>query len=374
MSASSASKKGRVVVSTVGMYEDIDRQLSGLTIKPRKTRGKQGDNSVPLAAYLEKGSIEGPYPAVKVSDASLGMVGKAIESRRGLDVFEYTAGTEKIVTVKLALGLDQKTNASLRALLRGVVDKIEEFRNPMTKSMWYQNQFGALDDGTKVFRATQALQAPEGFCDVVLDDGFVWESPSSTWGPFLYGDDADTRWYVKARVNEDATVYLYSNKKGFTEFSKTSEAGQVVYPKGGIPVKNTNMLKTLLSSKMYSEKMWKAKCVMKLTSINLKCAPAGLSKDGVQQYAVYPVFNFSIPSTVILVEYDPSVNDEGGLTDKQREDATRAILFEGMVAPKIKRKAREPTTAPVFNKKRKVQGEEVDVEEEDEELDTDGED
>jgi hypothetical protein len=104
-----------------------------------------------------------------------------------------------------------------------------------------------------------------------------------------------------------------------------------------------------------------------LTSVILKCAPAGVNKDGVQQHTVYPVFNFIVPTAVVLVEYNPTVDEDGGLTDKQREDATRAILFEGMVAPKAKRKAREPAVAPVFKKQK------TGVDEDEEEFDTEGE-
>jgi hypothetical protein len=376
-SASSPSpknaKKDGVPASADGIYEDVGRQLSGLYLKARKNRGgRSKDDSVTIATYLARGSPEGSCPAVKVDDASLGMVGKSSDVRRGLDVFEYTAGTEKIVSVKLALGLDPETQSSLKELLIGVVGKIGTFKNTLTKSSWYQNTFESLNDGTKVYNSTNCIQNPEGFRNVTLDDEYVWESPSSTWGPFLYGDEQDTKWYTKARVSEDAQVYLYSNKKGIVEYAKTSEEGQVVYPKGGVPVKNTNMLKTLLSSKLYSEKMWRAKCVLRLTSISLKCAPTGVNSAGNQQHAVYPVFNFTIPTAVVLVEYNPSVDDEGGLTDKQREDATRAVLFAGMVAPKIKRKSREAAVAPVF-KKRKTDSVDVD-DDDDEDIDTDGED
>jgi len=228
-----------------------------------------------------------------------------------------------------------------------------------------------------VFRATQALQSPEEFLDMTFQEDDVWNSPSSTWAPLLYGpEDDDTKWYIKTKVSEDAQVYLYSNKKGVTEFNKTSEEGQVVYPRGGVPVKNTNMLRTLLSSKLYREKTWRAKCILKLTGVSLKCAPSGTSQDGVQMFSVYPVFTFTIPTAVVLVEHDPASDEDGGLTDKQREAATRAVLFEGMVAPKIKRKSRE--TAPMFNapnKKRKAADTEATQEsEEEEELDTEGED
>ena len=82
------------------------------------------------------------------------------------------------------------------------------------------------------------------------------------------------------------------------------------------------------------------------------------------------MFHFSTSSPIVLVEHTPSDEDNGGLTDKQREDAAHAVLFEGMVAPKKKRKTRDtPVTAPVFKKQR-----EAEEEEDEEDLDTDGED
>jgi len=364
--------------SSDGIYEDVERQLNGMNLKARKPNAMSKREQFQLGTYLERGSPEGPYPAVKVDNARLGMVGKSGENRRGLDVYEFTAGSETTPVVRLAVGLRQEDQANMRKLMTGVIEKLKGFKDPMTKSIWYQSTFSSLTDGTKVYNSTGGIEHPSEFLTATLDDEFVWDSPSGTWAPFLYGEEPESTWYIKPRLEADAQVYLYTNtKKGCVEIQKTSEEGQVVYPKGGVPVKNTNMLKTLLSSKLYSEKMWQAKCIVKLTSINLRCSPAGSSAEGGQKYCVYPVFNFSVPTAVVLVEYDPSSEDVGGITDKQRMMATRSVLFEGLVAPKPKRKARETTNAPVFNKAKKHKKNSVEVdledEEEEEELDTDGE-
>jgi len=324
--------------------------------------------------WLQRGSPEGSTPAVKIDGATLGMVGKSQEKRRGLDVYQYNAGAEVVSAVKLAIGVDAVAQPKLRELLTGALKQLVTMNDPVTKSRWFEKTFSdTLTDGTKVFRGAAALTNPIEFLDMSLQEDAVWDSPSATFAPFVYGpDDDDTKWYIKTKVNEDAQVYLYTNKKGITEFPKTAEDGQVVYPKGGVPVKNTNMLKTLLASKLYREKVWRAKCILKLTGISLKCAPSGTTSDGAVVNSVYPVFSFSVPTAVVLVEHDPSTDEEGGLTDKQREIATRAVLFEGMVSPKRKRKARETATAPMFNatggKKQKT------ADSDDDEFESEGED
>ena len=364
---------------TEGIYEDVERQLLGLQVKHRTSSWTTKGQTAPYNTWIARGSPEGGTPAVKVEGVSLGMTGKSADKKRGLDIFEYMVGGESKTAVKLAIGVDAVTCPKLRALLRGAMENLVKVADPITKSRWYEKTFSDhLTDGTKVFRATSALQSPEEFLDMSFQEDAVWDSPSSTWAPFLYGpEEDDTKWYIKTKVSEDAQVYLYSNKKGVTEFNKTSEEGQVVYPRGGVPVKNTNMLRTLLSSKLYREKTWRAKCILKLTGITLKCAPSGTNPEGGQMFSMYPVFTFTIPTAVVLVEHDPASDEDGGLTDKQREAATRAVLFEGMVAPKIKRKSRE--NAPLFNqsgkKRTKVDTPEaVQESDEEEELDTEGED
>jgi hypothetical protein len=341
-----------------------------MTIKQRNSKGPKGKKTddVTFNAYLKRGSPEGYCPAVKVTGATLGSIGKHEDRRRGIDVYEYTAGSEKKVGVKIALGLSKEDQKAMGELIRGVIDKLRETKDPMTKSIWYQEHFVSLTDGTKVFNATHDMTVPEGFSELVLDGGAYHESPCKTWGPFLYGDDEEYRWYTKANVEEDVTVYMYNPKKGGIEYPKTTEEGQVVYPKGGVQVKNSNVLRTLLGSKLYTENQWRATCVARLTSVQLVCAEAGMSPDGVQKYAVSPRFAFRVPTSIVLVKYEPSP-DEIGLTDKQREDATRAALFKGMSAPKQKRKAREPAVAPVFKKSK-----EAEEEDEEDELNTDGED
>jgi len=347
----STAQPVRDQANTEGIYEDVPRQLSRLSIKTRTSTWQSKNQTAAFNVWLQRGSPEGSTPAVKVDGATLGMVGKSQEKRRGLDVYQYNAGSEVVAAVKLAIGVDAVTQPKLRELLVGALKQLVDMNDPIAKSRWFEKTFSeTLTDGTKVFRGTSALTTPTEFIDMSLQEDAVWDSPSATFAPFLYGpEDDDTKWYIKTKVKEDAQVYLYTNKKGFTEFPRTSEDGQVVYPKGGVPVKNTNMLKTLLSSKLYREKVWRAKCILKLTGISLKCASSGTNSDGTVVYSVYPVFSFTVPTAVVLVEHDSSCDDDGGLTDKQREIATRAVLFEGMVSPKRKRKTRETATAPMFN-------------------------
>lgn len=371
MSKSVSSTQSTVPV-TDGIYEDVDRQLSKLTVKART--GNYGKSqSAPFNVWLGRGSPEGTTPAVKVDGATLGMVGKSMEKRRGIDVYQYNVGNDVASAVKLAIGVDAISQPKLRELLRGVLQKLVEVNDPITKSRWFEKTFSeTLNDGTKVYRATTALTSPQEFVDMSFQGDDVWNSPSATFAPFLFGQhDDDTKWYIKSKISDDAQVYLYTNKKGCTEFSKTSEDGQVVYPKGGVPVRNTNMLKTLLSSKLYREKIWRAKCILKLTGITLKTAVSGTTSEGTPLYSVYPVFSFTVPTAVILVEHDPAVDDDEGLTDKQRDAATRAVLFEGMVSPKRKRKTRDDTNAPLFNSSSKKTKQ---TESDEDEFDSEGED
>jgi len=359
-----------------GIYEDVQRQLSSLVLRTRKVTWPLKQQAAIFNTWILRSSPEGSTPAVKVTSAGLGMTGSAVNKRHGLDVFQFEVGGKTQTSVKIAIALDPAEHTKLRTVLVGIFEKFVKEFDPMVKSRWYEKTFSeTLNDGTKVFRGTSALQSPSEYLDMTFTGDDSWDSPSSTFGPFMFGADTDQgpKWYVKPKVSEDAYVYLYNNKKGGSEMNRTSEEGQVVYPRGGVPVKNTNMLNTLLNSKLYKEKMWRATAIVKVTGISLKTAQSGTTPEGNPVYSVYPSFSFSIPTAIILVEHDMDGEDESRLSDKQRDAATRAVLFEGMVAPKTKRRAREAQIAPIFNgssKKHKA----VSVQDSEEDADSDGED
>ena len=295
-------------------------------------------------------------PAVKVDSVSLGMVGRSGDKSFGLEAYQFEAGGKMHPRVKIAIGVNPVGQSKLRDLCKGTLDKLAGAYDPQSKSMWYEKTFSqTLNDGTKVFRGTRGIADPPSFADMMFTGDQSYSSPASTFAPFLYGDEEDenNRWYTDVRVRDDVTVYLYSKKKGGHEFKKTSEDGEVVYPSGGVPVKNIPMLKRLLSSTLYRDKTWKAKMVLQMTGISMKTGQSGETPQGNPIHSVYPEFHFSVPTAIVLVEEDPTDEDSSCLSEKQREAATRAVLFEGMTAPKNKRRPRDvligsqtPTNTP----------------------------
>lgn len=362
------------------LFADVDRQIKGMAVK-QNAGAYAKKNQAGNAVWNERGTPEGAFPMVKVPQASLGLTGKAIEKRRGVDLFEFSVSpTETKTVAKVAIGLDPRKHGDVKKIMLAAIDKFKRTHDPIHKSIWYEKTFPHLDDGTKVFNATQALQGDgSDYLNLSFEGEDVWDSPSTTFAPFLYDDDSESLYYIKATIDPDARLYMYNNKKGGSEFTKVTESDQVVYPKGGIAVRNSNAIRTLIHSNLYKNNVWRMNSVMQLRGITFKCAQSSTTKEGYPSYTVYPTFNFVVSGCFVLVQSDNVVESSGSsLTDKQRDAAIRACVFEGLTAPRASRKVR---AGPLFNlpakkkaKTSKEDGTQGDDEDSDtEELDSDGE-
>lgn len=355
MSSQSATKTkvSKTTAPTAEGIYDVTRQLQGLVVKPRKA-GYGSKTAIAFNAWLAKGAPEGALPTVVVRGAVMGSVGKSSEHRRGFDQHDFAIGGNVTTSTRVALGLSSEDQPNLKELVRGAFDKFLAARNPVTRSKFYQDSFpDRIVDGTQVFTATQAMLNPQEYVDMEFtDEDNRWDSPSRTWGSFLFGEaDDDSMWYTKARINDDSVIYMYTNK--MKQLQTTKEGGQVVYPRGGIEVKNAGVLRTLLNSDLYKNKHWRVHSTVSLTGLELKCGQVGETSAGHPRYAVAPVFSFKCSGAIMLMEHDQAA-DEGGLTADQRASAQMAAVFEGMTAPSRKRKikdqvATQNAVAPTFN-------------------------
>ena len=358
-------------------FADVDRQIKSMVVKAN-TGAYSKKNQAGNALWNERGTPEGAFPLIKVLQASLGLTGKALEKRRGVDLYDFAVGPTETKTVcKVSLGLDPTKHTDVKKIMLAAIEKFKNAHDPIHKSMWYEKTFSQLDDGTKVFTATEPLQGDgSSYLGVSFEGEDQWDSPSSTFAPFLYDEKNESTYYIKATIDPEARMYLYNNKKGGSEFSKVTESDQVVYPKGGIAVKNTNAVRTLIHSNLYKNTIWRMNSVMQLRGITFKCAQSGTTSAGNPTYTVYPVFNFVVTGTFALVQSDAMEDSGSVLTEKQRDAAIKACVFEGMTAPRASRKAREPLFNLPAKKKAKTSNEKEDADDEDsdtEGLDTDGE-
>lgn len=328
---------------------DVERQLKAtkLAADTRAGGGKTERHGV-HTPWLNKGSQEGYFPTVIVRNATLGMVGKAGDGKRGFTqyTFKTNGGPDKTQT-RIAIGLEPNQHDDLQKMLCGILDKLIAMRHPVQKSMYYQMMFPTkLLDGTQVFNATAGLTNPSSFAEMQFEDSDTqWDSPGRTWGPFLYGgEEAQSSWYPKVRVDDQSQVFLMNSKK--KQFQRTSENEQIVYPRDGIQVGNHNMLNTLLSSELYKGKQWRANLSLQVTGIEFKCGQTGTTMEGNPRYGISPVFSMKAVGPIALQEHSQAV-EEGGMTPDQLMAAQMAAVFEGMTTPNRKRKIKDQVHAPL---------------------------
>jgi len=342
-----ATKK-KDVVAVDGMF-DVERQKEAIVLRETKRSGKNVHGIV-FSTFLKKGFPGGGCPIIKVENAVLGSVGKAIDQRRGLDLVEFRLDNgAKGHIVKLALGVNKAENPDLLTLCEAVWTRFCEMHNPLKQSQWYQSKFPELDDGTKVHLASVGFDSPDEFCTMDIEESHLsWDSPARTYGEAMFGDDEEARWYPKLKVRDEYSVYCYrSNGK---PYGKIAESGIPTYNKEGIPLNSVNLLKSFLGSNFYQGKQWRCTSMVQLTALEIRCGTrARFPETGNPKYGIYPVFHLRTMGSIIFTEFDDSV-DSSGLTPDQRENAIMAHLFAGRQAPPRKRKARDDTTS---NKKKK---------------------
>lgn len=351
--------------NVVAPIYSVNAQLEGLRVNPSKKNQFSKKPGVPFTPWLKRGSPEGYFPTIAFKNATLGNIGKSTEHKKGLDIytFQNKDGTEK-TTTRIALGFNREDHGDLAQLLSGIWKSFVESNDPTQKSKWFQDAFpGKLTDGTKVFRATEAAYDPELFKHMQFDDSELeWDSPSRTWGTYVFGDGNESgSWYPKAVVdtNNNNTMYMCTQKK--KPFSRVTEHGQVIYTKDGVSMGVAPVMRTLVSSEHYRSKQWRVNGLIQVSSMELVCGQVGLTQEGHPTYSIAPIFNLRTVGPLLFVEHK---HDEeiDGFTMEQRKAAEMSSVFEGFTVPSRKRKATVSSALGCHKKEKNAQTEELSAE------------
>lgn len=324
---------------------NVATQLESVRFSQRSIRSKRNANGLMFDVQLSGRNPAGRNPCCMVRNARLGVNGRMTDNARGIKVIEYVldgkTGACGTMT-KLALAFNRTDHEDIRMMCKGVFAKWMERHDPVRKSMWYQNNFPDLTDGTKVYSATRALVDPELFVDQEFEGAEQYEGPSRTFGDFLYGEEEDSKpWYASLRVSEGfvatdlrpATDYVvaFFDEKGKPCTDKV-ESEMTVYKKGGVPLMSPKMLKVLTESEFYKTNFWVCSTIMQLYALEIKCACIGPG-----QYCLYPVFQFRTNNSLCF-RIKPMDAVVDGITYEQRDAIFSAAIFEGVNGPTKKRK------------------------------------
>ena len=252
-----------------------------------KVQTREGNNA---KFYVNcRGSPMGSQPVVKVNFAKLPQSGA--EKIRGVNPI-YIKKTKKTFK-KIKLGITYETAPDVVDLCRSVLKAWERDYNPISRSMWYQKTFG-FEDGTQVYGATIGITTPTAWTDMNIE-GDQFNSPGQTFAPALYGTATDATWYIDSSIPEayeDAKVatnpFLYLYDDNGKKIKTRNCEGKVIYPTGGIELKDNVKLKELVRSEFYTGMTFRARCCLSLTSLEWKCGTDTNSGKRV----IYPCFNF----------------------------------------------------------------------------------
>ena len=312
---------------------DKDRHLSTFKLKEDNSHVHGEVAFTPMLPY---GSIDGYFPTTPLKGCTLASNGKKGTDTRGFKIVDFVMkkGGAKGQFLSLALGVP-KEGQWMSDIIKGSIDRFVEAYDPIKKSSWYQKTFPQLDDGTKVFTATAALQSPDQFQYMTLEGDGEWDSPQKTWGPFVYGSDDDAKMYINLSVDETRHVVRCFDEK-MKKMSKKEVGTVMMYPKDGIALSNTTQLKLFLESEFYTKKRWTARVMARITRVVFKCGKVGVHAGTDNPiYGVYPVFKFKTDSDVALIE---SSSTSGMLDEDTLDVAKNLLLYEGLPMPTKKRK------------------------------------
>ena len=224
------------------------------------------------------------------------------------------------------------------------MDKFGQVFNPVTKSTWYQKNFG-FDDGTKVYTATSAITNPTEYEHMHLAEPHVYDSPATTFGKVLYGDATDETWYAnlsipQSRVDGSSSeivtgallVLIDENGK---KLKAKNLNGNSIYPASGISLSDGHSLTRLFSSTFFKGSQWKCKSMVQVASIRFKRATVAGTNDTV----LVPEFKLRTVGTIIIQKYK-YVTPEGVVPIDKRLALMEAALFNGLGAPPSKKRKR----------------------------------
>ena len=319
-------------------YLDVLPQLDALTVSERFNT-----DGVSLQFSFKKDTVECGKPTIVIKKAGLVTVGKKGSNERGFKIIKYllNGGKKGGTFVKCKMALGSADQDDLRGMCKGLLEKIVERRDPVKASQWYQNTFG-LEDGTAVFNATQELCAPQNYVNCELCEDQIWDSPSKTFGPFLYGDqDANETWYANVNVHQgfpakddkplnECAIFCFDDKGKMC--SNKSDDNLEVYNRSGVPMLNETKFGVFLGSSFYTENSWRMTSGLRIASVKLKRMTR---VDG--SYVIVPHFNLSTTGNIRLQQYKLE-KDDNYLSYDQRDAIMDSFIFEGVSAPSRKRK------------------------------------
>ena len=357
-------------------FLSIEDQVSQVKFRPPKGGNKTNDpNTKALQLSLSFGSVQGLYPIVAIRNARLGPIGKRDESRRGLCVFKNK--DSNYTFPRLALWLDSKQHGDLRQLLAGILKRWKDDHDP-NKSMWYQNNFEDLTDGSKVFTAARGMEDMSAYDGVEFTGDDEFDSPDRTYGKFFTAEDESPgQWLCSFFLDQGYDGRDGTDPSDFRIFFTTEKAmmpdkeenENIVYKKDGIPIKNHSMINNLVDSDFYRKGNWGCNAMIQVTGLTWRCA-----KTTSGDPCLYPIFRMRVTDSI---RFKPLEDDAGGngLTREQRSAIMSSIIFEGLSGPAGAKKRKKSAVAPTFNvpKKAKADSPVPESQEIDEIADTDGE-
>ena len=311
---------------------DVTTQTANLSFK-------QASHNNRVFNVSNKNGPLGSTPTVLTDFCNMPPNGKKTDDIRGISTFKGRLG-ESFSTIKLTLTDD--TAGDVIDVCRHAMAAWKKEYNPIHKSAWYQKTFG-LSDGTKVHLATGGIENTELFNNYVFEGNESYNAPASTFFKAMYGDAQDAPWYYSFGVptakegawNYDAVseaVLVLRDENGKPVKAKLGDGG-VTMPPTGIPLTDTETIKTVLQSKWYKESRWQCRVAVQLRSIEWK-----LERDVVtQERVLYPVFHMKTTGSMIFKK-SLYVLPEGVVPVEQRSAVLNAALFAGMDEPSKKRK------------------------------------
>jgi hypothetical protein len=317
---------------------DKARHLSTFKLKEEKNHAHGEVAFTPMLPY---GSIDGFFPTTPLKGCTLASNGKKGTDTRGFRIVDFVMknGGTKCQFLSLALGVP-KEGQWMSDIIKGSIQRFVEAYDPIKRSSWYQKTFPDLDDGTKVFTATAALQSHDQFQYMELQGEEEWDSPKNTWGPFVYGSDKETKMYINLSVDDTRHVIRCFDEK-MKKMPKKETNSVVMYPKDGIALSNSTQLRLFLESEFYTKKRWTARVMARITRVVFRCGQVGVHAGTTNPvYGIYPVFKFKTDSDIALIE---SSNLGSGTLDEDTLDvAKNLLLYEGLPMPTKKRKRAAP--------------------------------
>ena len=335
---------------------DVQPQLDALKIQVIK--GKKED--VAVASFrLPVGTAVGRYPTVLIKSASMGATGKKGENRRGLNVVEWNLGNgQHGMFSDLKLGLKRSEQEDLGAMCVGILEKFVTKFPPTTNKKVYQDMFESITNGSEVFTATKAFQELETFSELEVCEPHNWDSPSTSFGPFLFDQDEDPKpWYAGVRISEGfpakddkpATDYriVFFDERGKQIATKVEE-GVTVYQKGGLPLTSTKLIKSLTDSDFYRKTRWTCTAAVQVYGMDIKC---GTGND--DNAVMFPVFKLRTTGS-IRFQVASTDDDESGVSMDQRTSLLDSLVFSGVAAPSKKRRRPAASSAATAKPAKKI--------------------